>query len=189
MVPTMGASVHRGTYEQDQDMRRNRLLKWGGIGLSVSVALVLVAVAAGFAFIPFFGYHFKKEQSFSERLQDAAAQIRRAEQRLAKDPAFKARPLVDDCRPPFGEEYGPCLFECNGEKLLTVAVVVGFLRPRGWYLYKRLGDPAGEVEKPSVAAMEAARWPPASDCEVRMGLGMGKRVSAGRGWWLRYSDD
>jgi len=95
------------------------------------------------------------------------------EERVAAEPALRAK--VRHCRPPFSAGDGACLLEGQTEDILTVDVVTGPFRPRGWYLYKRWGAPAPEVHDT------------ADDLEPERRSGA--KVSVGGGWWIQYSDD
>src|SRR5690349_20288707 len=110
-----------------------------GVVIAVIVALgcCFLALIAFAVLNPFSGWRglFTRDLTFQESLQEAAAKIREVEERVAREPTLRAK--VRRCTPPFSSGQGACLLEGQTEDILIVDAVTGFLRPRGWYLYKR----------------------------------------------------
>lgn len=155
-------------------LRRNRLrifkllIAIGVLGLILFGAMVIV-------WAQFLREWTGNQQDipFSVAFQTAADQIRLAERHAAEDPAFRTKLLANRCRPPLFVQEACVIDGDRDEETLMAQVYTGkpFLRPRGWYLYKRLGTPSPPVEEP----------PPNLATHVRIDL-------AG-GWWLEYYND
>lgn len=144
---------------------------WGGLLAAVFLAFFF------FYCLPIAILLFSRatRPTFSERLKAAANLIRQTEKRASQDPEYMAALLANRCRPILPPDQGPCIL-FGEDKILTASVTRGFFRPHGYYLFKRLGDPAPDLNVPSWLTLQAAKK---SEGGVKLD----------GGWWLEFQVD